>query len=135
MTRVVLDTNVWLSALLFPRGTCDHLLKELRGRRVSLWTSEVLLGEVSNVLRRKFNYAAHEADQVIEGIRAMAAIIDPGMRVDVIKQDEADNRVLECAVASEADRIISGDTRDLQPLGTFRGIPIISPRTALDELA
>ena len=134
MTRVVLDTNVWLSALLFPRGTCDQLLKALRSRRVSLWTSAVLLEEARGILCHKFDHTAHEAERVIDTIRAMATLIEPTERLDVVKRDPPDNRVLECAVAAQADRIISGDTRDLQPLGAFRGIPIVSPRAALDEL-
>jgi len=50
----------------------------------------------------------------------------PGLKIDAIKRDEDDNRVLECAVAGRADLIVSGD-RDLTELKSFRGIGIVRP--------
>jgi len=133
MRRVVLDSNVWLSALLFPAGVCADLLQQLREHRALLVTSEAILHEVDGVLRRKFDYSAEESAAVTGEIKLMSELIEPTIRLNAIKQDEADNRVLECAIAGQANLIISGDTRHLLPLGAFRGIPIQSPRAVLDR--
>lgn len=133
MTGVVLDTNVWVSALLFPGGTCDELLQALERRRTRLFTSEAMLDELRDVLKRKFDYPTAEADAVARTIRLKAHVVHPDTRVQIIRRDDADNRVLECALAAQAELIVSGDTRDLLPLGAFRGIPIQSPRSALNQ--
>lgn len=55
-------------------------------------------------------------------------VVTPKERIDKIKNDPGDNRVLECAVAAEADIIITMD-RDLLRLKAFRNIPIVHPKT------
>ena len=135
MTRVVLDSNVWLSALLFPGGVCDELLQQLRERQIELFVSKEILGEVRGVLRRKFDHSAQEAEAVVREIQLMAQIVDPKTRVSIVTADDPDNRVLECAVEARAELIVTGDTKHLLPLRVFQGISIRAPRTVLDELS
>lgn len=135
MIRVVFDTNVWISALLFPGRVCDQLLHRLRQLRVEVCISEDILDEIRGVLREKFDYSASEADAVIREIRLTAQLVIPTVRVSAVATDEADNRVLECALAARASSIVTGDTKDLLPLKQFSGIPIESPRHVLNRVS
>ncbi|HAW60466.1 MAG TPA: putative toxin-antitoxin system toxin component, PIN family, partial [Actinobacteria bacterium] len=58
-------------------------------------------------------------------ITSISAIVDPSEKLSVIKEDESDNRILECAIAAKADFVISGD-RHLQALKESRSIKIVS---------
>lgn len=133
MPRVVLDTNVWVSAFIAPGGVCDELVQALVVRGAQLITSTVLLRELERVLRQKFGASEQGVQNALSLVDSTCELVEPTERVRVVKGKDDDNRVLECALAARADAIISGDTRHLLPLGTFQGIPILSPRIALDQ--
>jgi putative PIN family toxin of toxin-antitoxin system len=133
MARVVLDTNVWVSFFISPGGTCDALVNRLFSAGTTVVTSGVLMRELHRVLREKVGLSVEQADEATRDLRAVCELVEPTERIRVVKGKDDDNRVLECALAGKADAIISGDTRHLLPLGAFRGIPIVSPREALDR--
>ena len=129
MRRVVLDTNVLVSALLFG-GRPGAILQAVIDRALIAVTSPTLLHELERVLVSKFEYPQTIAALTITELRAMSECAEPGFRLHVIRQDPSDNRVLECAMSAQADAIISGD-RHLLALTTFHGIPILSPQAFL----
>jgi putative PIN family toxin of toxin-antitoxin system len=124
--RVVLDTNVLVSALFFG-GTPERILVAGLHGQIDLVTSEPLLGELGRVLEDKFELPAREARAVITLLRSVAAVVEPSVRVSVVTACEADNRVLECAAAAGVDALVTGDTRHLLPIESFQGIPIMDP--------
>jgi putative PIN family toxin of toxin-antitoxin system len=126
VVRVVLDTNVLVSALFFG-GTPERILLAGLRREIDVVTSEALLAELNRVLEDKFELPARDAHAVIELLGAVAEVVEPGIRVSVVTACDADNRVLECAAAAGADAIVTGDTRHLLPLKAFQGIPIMDP--------
>lgn len=128
--RAVADTNVYISALNFG-GTADEVLTLGRAQAIQLFISPSILQEVEGVLLSKFRWSAARTRQAIAGIREFAQLVQPKESVHVIKDDEPDNRVLECALEARADVLVTGD-RHLRQLGTFRGIPILSPGEFLD---
>jgi len=73
--------------------------------------------------------SAREASQAIRGF---TTLVDPQERLSIVREDEADNRILECAVAADADALVTGD-RHLLRLRRFRGTSIMSPRDFLDR--
>lgn len=131
MRRVVLDSNVVISALLFgsPPAALVRLIRE--GLVLSA-TSSVLLAELEGVLVLKFQYPTDVAELVVAEWRALSEHVEPGSELTVIAQDPSDNRVLECAVSARADAIVSGD-KHLLALKAFRGIPILSPHQFLSR--
>ena len=131
--RVVLDTNVIISALNFPGNERIVLELALRGR-FELFLSWFILGEVAGVLTRKFGWDAERADQAIRTLENAATVIEPPRLEEVIQGGHADNRVLECAVAAHADYLVTGDRRHLLPLGEHRGTVIINAPRFLSEL-
>ncbi|CEP68213.1 PIN domain [Moorella glycerini] len=126
MIKVVCDTNVYISAFLFG-GKPEEIIAMARNNEIELLISEDILAELSWVLKRKFGWTDEQISLTLEEIRAITSLIIPDTRLEVIKEDEADNRFLECALAGEAKYIVTGDTRHLQPLKEYRGIRILSP--------
>ena len=124
--RVVLDTNVLIFALI-SSGPPRSVVGMCRIGDILLVTSDAILTELAEVLRRKFQWESDRVAVLLEEIRSFALVVLPGQTVQKIRGDPADNRVLECALEGRVDFIVSGDTRHLQPLDVFEGIPIISP--------
>jgi len=124
--RAVVDTNVIISALI-SAGPPRAIVELCRSGEVLLVTSDALLAELSEVVRRKLGWSTSQATTLQEEVRSFAVVVVPGEAVRCIAEDPADDRVLECALEGRADVIVSGDTRHLQPLGSFSGIPILSP--------
>jgi putative PIN family toxin of toxin-antitoxin system len=133
MIKVAADTNVYISAILFG-GKSEEIRKLAREGEVELLISETILAEIAGVLKRKFNWSDWQISEVIKDIRAITTLITPTVTLSVIKEDEPDNRVLECAIEGKAQYIISGDEHDLQPLKEYQGIKIVSPAQFLESV-
>ncbi len=131
--KVVLDTNVLISAIVFG-GKPRHILESIIRGKVGLAVSESILEEVKAVLAgRKFRFPSQVVHVVLTEIGSMSELVDPRVRINKIKKDPDDNRVLECAVESNADYIVSGDSHLLE-LGSFKGISIINPADFIDTV-
>lgn len=125
MLRVVLDTNIYVSALNFGGIPLEILLLGVR-RKIAIFVSAAILRELAGVLRNKFKWAPEQVREATRIIRGFARIVVPQRRVALIIEDPTDNRILECAQATKADVTITGD-RHLQKLKEFRSTPIVSP--------
>ena len=134
MIRVVADTNVYLSAILFG-GKPEQIRKLAREGKIELLVSEIILAEIAGVLKRKFNWSDWQVSEAINDIKDITTLMTPAVTLSVVKEDEPDNRVLECAVEGGAQYIVSGDERHLQPLKEYRGIKILSPAKFLKMLS
>ena len=122
--RVVLDTNVVVSALNFP-GNERLVLEYGRRGRFELVLSPFILAEVEGVLARKFGWSEERSSQAVAMLRAAATIVEPIDRVEMVAGGHADNRILACAVEAEADYLVTGDRQHLLPIGEYEGIPIV----------
>jgi len=131
--RVVLDTNVIVSALNFPGNERLVLELALRGR-FELCLSRFILEEVAGVLTRKFDWDGEHTAQVLQGIENAATVIDPARLSELIEGGHADNRIVECAVAANADYLVTGDRRHLLPIGEHRGTRIVNAPRFLSAL-
>jgi len=118
--KVVLDTNIYVSALAFPGGRADEAIRLAFEARYQLFLSPAILAELVNVLERKFKWNRSQSVEACQMLSEIAQVVRPKTRVSILK-DEPDNRILECALAAHADRIVSGD-HHLLNLGEFRGI-------------
>jgi putative PIN family toxin of toxin-antitoxin system len=77
------------------------------------------------VLARKFSATPEEIAEATLIVRDAARVVAPAVQLDVVKQDPADNRILEYAVTAGSDYIVTGD-KDLLRLGTYDGIKILT---------
>jgi len=130
--KVVFDTNIFISAILFggnPR-VCLNLARE---QSIGLFTSKSILLEFSQKLNQKFKWNEQEVREVLEGIKKFAIVVSPKKKMNLIKNDPPDNRILECASHTKADYIISGDKKHILPLKKFGSIRIVSAKEFLDE--
>ena len=132
MIRVVLDTNVYISALMFG-GLPGSLLDLALLQSFLPIISPALLDELDEKLRLKFAIGAEDAAIVRAKLENVAEIVKPDTALHVIEDDPDDNRVLECAVKGNTDYIVTGD-RHLLKLGSYKAIPIVTVRQFLDAV-
>lgn len=131
MIRVVADTNVYISALMFG-GLPGTFLDLALVRAFALVASAVLLDELDGKLRFKFGVSPEDAAAIRTKLESVAQMVKPDLLLDVVADDPDDNRVLECAWAGRADYMVSGD-RHLLKLGSYERIPILTVRQFLEE--
>jgi len=133
--RVVLDTNVWLSSI-FWEGEAYQLLKTLEKKEIEILITEEILLEVSQVLIREAKFQKFitnkriVVEDLLKTIVVRSKIIVPKRNVAIVKEDPADDRILECAVNGNGNYILSYDAHLLK-LKEFEGIKIIKPKRFL----
>jgi len=132
LLRVVLDSNVLISAVVFG-GKPREILDLAVGGKIKLALSGDILEETRAVLAgKKFRYPARVLYSIEKEITVVCEIVDPEEEIQSIPEDSQDNRVLACAVEAGSDYIITGD-KHLLELGRFRNIKIARPDEFLRE--
>lgn len=130
MIRIVLDTNVIVSALVFG-GVPRVLLEMAESGRCEFFYSEPIQSEVHRVLAQKFDWPQTMLREVLPVVWDMGERVVPRTLIKEVPGDPDDNRILECAVEAEAQAIISGD-RHLLSMQKYKSIPIVTPRQFLE---
>lgn len=136
--RLVLDTNVVVSALLWD-GTPERLIDLAGEGTIELVTSAALLAELAELLNRpklaaKLARDAQSAEEIVARYRELTELIEAPAIEEARLRDPDDAAVLACAIAAHAEAIVSGD-KDLQSLGCYQDIPILSPVQCLQRLS
>lgn len=134
--RLVLDTNTAVSGLLWHQAPAQLIDAALQGR-IELFTSETLLVEISDVLpraklARRVAASGFTIPQLIARFAVLAQSVTPAS-IPRTSRDPDDDHVLACALAAQADLIVSGDA-DLLNLKALQGIPIVTAAEALTRL-
>lgn len=130
---VVLDSSVWISALLH-LGNPGRIVSLAASGKISLYVSPSIRAEVLEVLsRRKFGLSRAQTTLLAQVLDEVASLVEPGERLPGVVSDPKDEHVLEAAVAAGAGYLVTGDKRHLLPMVEFRGVRIVSPRQFLDE--
>ncbi len=135
MQRIIIDTNVLISALIqksYPNFILYHCVL---GNRFEVCISDVLLEEYLEVINRpkfsKYPDFLIKAELVISQIESLASKYYPRDRFETIA-DKADNRLLELAYESKANFLITGNSNDFT-MTEFRGTKILSPKEFWDQ--
>ncbi len=133
MPKVILDTNVIISAFLKPESNPALILALLLEGALTVCLSPTIWQEYRGVLRRKkFQGLDHESlEKLLPVIKQQALWVSPRIPVNILSRDPADNQFLECALESQADYLITGNTRHF-PLKKFHNTQIINPRDFID---
>jgi putative PIN family toxin of toxin-antitoxin system len=134
---VVVDTNVIVSALLKPQSKPELVLRLFFSGYAHLYFSDDIMVEYREVLSRsRFRrYVSLElVNGFLEELKTLGALVVPQEKIDVIKADPSDNMFLECAVAVNADFLITGNLRHF-PSKAFRRTNIVTPEEFLQIVA
>ena len=134
--RIVLDTNVLISST-FWYGASDKILRKVEAKEIELIISKEIIEEFSGVLnyeeiQQKIKDKNLEIIRSVEKIVSMATITEPKQKLDIIKENSDDNKILECAVEEKVDYIISYDSHLLN-LKEFENIKILTPEEFLKK--
>lgn len=131
--RVVLDTNVMISGLLW-RGKAYQCLLLARAGAVQAVYCPEMTAELSEKLRHKFGFSENRIRAVIHDVRRFAKRVEISGALKVVGADPDDDKFIECAVVGQANVIVSGDSH-LLDLEEYQGIPIMSAADFIDWLA
>jgi putative PIN family toxin of toxin-antitoxin system len=134
--RIVLDTNVLVSALITKGTPPDLLYQAWDSGSFQLVTSDAQMSELARVFTyeklRPF-VTRDEAEALLETMSAAALVVGELPEID-LSADPDDNVILATAVAGEVDLLVTGDKSDLLGLKAVDGIPIVTPRQALSRI-
>ena len=136
--RVVADTNTVVSGLLW-HGPPRQVLDAARAGTLQLYTTAVLLAELDEVLQRpkfaqRLTLAGVTTHTLVLGYAALARLIEPAVIVPVVEEDPDDDAVLACAVAAQAEAIVSGDSH-LLDLKEYEKIPVVTAAQLVAQIA
>jgi putative PIN family toxin of toxin-antitoxin system len=132
-TRVVLDTNVIVSAHLKSEGYERHVLDLVLAGKLQLVATEAILAEYADVLSRaKFSIGAKHVASSMRLIRGAARMVRPQHDLNVTSHS-ADNRFLECAEAARADYLVTGNKRHFPK--SWRQTLVVNARELLEWIA
>ncbi|HEU4526325.1 MAG TPA: putative toxin-antitoxin system toxin component, PIN family [Actinomycetota bacterium] len=131
--RVVLHTNILISAFVFPGGAPEMVYRGALEGRYELVTSPSLLAELGRVLGDKFGWEPSVAEAAVTQVARVGTVARPRERLAIVADDPADDRVLEAAIEGGAEVIVSGD-RHLLRLGKWGGVEIVRAAVFVDRL-
>lgn len=131
MMRVVLDANVYISALISSQGHPATIINRWLAGECEVLLSQPIVDEVLRVtayerLQRKYQKIRENRLEFVELIAEQGIWVEPAETVAVVTADESDNRYLECAVAGRARYVVTGDEHLLH-VGEYQGITVLSP--------
>lgn len=130
--RVVLDTNVLISAIFFS-GPPSTVLSAWLDDRFEIVVSAEILDEYREVAQRiSTKYRSLDVGPVLDRIALHALLVVPVAIPPDACSDPDDLKFLACAIASGADVVISGDRALLRASG-FGGVEVLTPRRFLDH--
>jgi uncharacterized protein len=128
--KITVDTNILISAA-FWYGASDKIISKVEAKEMQLILSENIIKEYSDVLdyeeiQDKIRDKKLVMKHTVRKIISISTIIEPEIKLDVVKDDPDDNMILECAVAGNVDCIVSND-KHLLKLKEYKNIPILTP--------
>jgi uncharacterized protein len=128
--KIAADTNFLISSTQWDYSVSHKLLLKLIGENAIIFSTKEILEEFAEVLERDFLYKEEEIKNILEKVIQFLTLVKPAQKVDVVKEDTEDNKIIECALESKADYILSYD-KHLLNLREYRGIKIIRPEEIL----
>lgn len=123
--KVVLDTNIYLSGIIFG-GNCRHIIDLVINEKIIVAISPGILLELSDKLKIKFGWDKNQIVVTLKTIAKTAILVTPKMKLQIVKKDKNDNKILEAGIESGANFIITGD-KHLLDIKKYKSIKIVSP--------
>ena len=133
MPSVTADSNIWVWAFGYG-GKPRRLIEMADAGEIRVDISEFIIDEVLRTLRDKFEWSAERLQEAADQMKAIPRKVAPSRIVDVLKEDPADNGILECAAEAKSDNVVTGDS-GLLSLGSFEDIPIVKVADFLEIIS
>lgn len=130
--RIVLDTNVLISATLWDNSVAQKLLFKCIRENIQIFSSQDIIEEYQEILGRDFDYSEEETKNIMEKVLQFIILVSPCIKVNAVKEDADDNKIIECAIESKADYIVSYD-KHLLNLKEYQEIKIAKPEEITKE--
>ena len=132
MIKIVVDANLFASALIKPDSNPGEILELIRQNQVELVISPAIIKEIKRILlypkiQKYHQKTAHELDRYFDDLLIFAWTVEGNSKIDLIKDDPTDNKYLACALEGQADYIVSGD-RHLLNVKIFNDIKIVNAK-------
>ena len=128
--KITLDTNFLISATQWDNSVAFKLLKRLLEANIKIFTTKDILDEFSEVLQRDFKYNKEETTNILEEILVFVNIIEAQEKIKIVKDDPDDDKIIECAIASNSNYLVTYD-RHLLKIKKYKSIKIITPEEML----
>ena len=132
--KVVLDTNIFISSIFWRLGAPHKVVELALDKRIQVFISVDILKELEKVLRRDFEEPEEMILRQLNLILSYATLVKPRIKLSIVKEDEADNRILEAAREAKADYMITGDKR-LLALREFKGTKIVAAKEFIENFS
>jgi hypothetical protein len=129
--KIVLDANIYVSSMINTQGNPRHIMQQWEQGDFDVLVSSSIIKEIGRVLRypriaKRHKQNEQAIERFLELLSSEAIVVEPTNRLDVVQEDESDNRYLECALEGKAQYIISGD-KHLLKVGEYKGVIILPP--------
>ena len=132
--KAVLDTNVFISGIFWEGNFCSQIIEAWKEGKINLVTSSPIIEELIKVLN---NFKIQMQDEEIKKWKKIiienSVIVEPSIKLDLIKDDPSDNKFIEAALAGKARIIVSQD-KNLLKLKQYENIKIVSPEYFLETI-
>lgn len=123
---VVFDTNVIISGII-TEGLCSRLLRRARLREFSLMICPCIFDEIRKILKEKLKASREEILSAFDVINeSISEVFDP-ISIQPICKDKDDDRIIACALAANADYLVTGDA-DLLEIKRYKSLKILPPK-------
>lgn len=138
--RTVIDTNIFISIILSKGDTPPKLIyKALKAGLFTSVLSEAIINEIDDVTNREhisklIPYTDKEIEQFTSDFIRISALVPSNIYSAVGLTDPDDNIIIACALAGQADYIVTGDKKHLLPLKAYEGVQIVTARMFVEIL-
>jgi len=127
--KIVFDTNILISSTLWDNSVAQKFLFKCIKENIQIFSSQEIIEEYKEILARDFDYKKQEIGRILEKILQFLTLVTPSIKIDVVKGDVDDNKIIECAVESKSEYILSYD-KHLLKIKEYQGIKIVRPEKA-----
>lgn len=132
MIKVVLDTNVYVSGILFRGKPRDVLDLAIQGK-IQVFISPDIISELKEVLlRKKIGFSPARVNFIMREIESITTLVIPQKKYTAVPRDSGDDIIIDCAMESKAQYLVTGDD-DLLSLKSYKSIAIINPAGFIEK--
>ncbi|MBI2507365.1 putative toxin-antitoxin system toxin component, PIN family [Candidatus Woesearchaeota archaeon] len=130
--KITVDTNFLISATQWDYSVSHKLLNELIKKNAEIFVTDFILEEFSKVLQRDFKYQDEKIEEFVELVLSFSKLIIPKIKIEAVKEDLDDNNIIECALESKSEYILTYD-KHLLKIKEYKDVKIVKPEKFLEN--